>query len=242
MLDDSLAEAHSSLGMVNLKYYWNWQEAETQFRRAIELRPDYFHAHYGYSALLTVLGRNEEAILQGQLAKDLDPFSPATALNYCRTLYFARRFDNARACFDTLVNDYPDYAAGKYVRGFAYLRDRMYPQALSIFESMYASNKRLFGPALGYTYGAMGRTKDAEVILTELLDLYKQNQLSGQEVALVYLGLGKINEAVELLQRSAEERYAPFPFLATDPLFPELQASPQFMRLTQRYNLPLPAQ
>ena len=241
-LDPSLAEAHTSLGMVNLKYYWNWQESQAQFLKAIELRPDYYHAHYGYSALLTVLGRNEEAIREGQIAKDLDPFSPPTALNYCRTLYFARRFDNARVCFDTLVNDYPDFAAGKYVRGFAYLRDRMYPQALSIFQGMYASNKRLFGPALGYTYGAMGRTKDAEGILTELLDLYKQNQLSGQEVALVYLGLGKINEAVELLQRSAEERYAPFPFLATDPLFPELQASPQFIRLIQRYNLPLAVQ
>ena len=211
-LDDTLAEAHSSLGMVNLKYYWNWQEAEAQFRRAIELRPDYFHAHYGYSALLTVLGRNDDAIRQGEIAKDLDPFSPATALNHCRTLYFAHRFDVARTCFDNLTIDYPDYAAGKYARGLVYLRDRMYPQALGIFEGMYESNKRFFGPALGYTYGVMGRTKDAEGVLTELQDLYKQNKLSAQEIALVYVGLGKINEAVDLLQRSAEERYAPFPF------------------------------
>jgi eukaryotic-like serine/threonine-protein kinase len=237
-LDESLAEAHTSLGMVNLKYYWNWQESETQFRRAIELRPDYFHAHYGYSALLTVLGRNEEAIRQGEIAKDLDPFSPPTALNYCRTLYFAHRFDTARSCFDNLVVDYPDYAAGKYARGFVYLRDRMYPEALNIFESMYQSNKRFFGPALGYTYGAMGRTSDAERVLTELLDLYKQNKVSAQELAMIYIGMGKLTEAVEFLQRSAEERYAPFPFLATDPLFPELQANPQFISLIQRYDLP----
>ena len=241
-LDDTLAEAHSSLGMINLKYYWNWQEAESQFRRAIELRPDYFHAHYGYSALLTVLGRNEEAIQQGDIAKELDPFSPTTALNHCRTLYFAHRFDDARTCFDNLTVDYPEYAAGKYARGLVYLRDRMYPQALNIFEGMYQSNKRFFGPALGYTYGVMGRTKDAEGVLTELQDLYKQNKLSAQEIALVYIGLGRIDEAVELLKRSAEERYAPFPFLATDPLFPELQANQQFISLIQRYNLPRPGE
>lgn len=241
-LDGSLAEAHTSLGMVNLKYYWNWQESESQFLKAIELRPDYFHAHYGYSALLTVLGRNDEAIHQGEIAKDLDPFSPPTALNYCRTLYFAHRFDTARSCFDRLIVDYPDYAAGKYARGFVYLRDRMYPEALNIFEGMYKSNKRFFGPALGYTYGAMGRTGEAERILSELLELYKQNNLSAQELALVYIGMSKLTEAVELLQRSAEERYAPFPFLATDPLFPELRGNPQFIGLIQRYNLPIPSQ
>jgi Serine/threonine protein kinase len=241
-LDDSLAEAHTSLGMVNLKYYWNWQESESQFLKAIELRPDYFQAHYGYSALLTVLGRNDEAIRQGEIAKDLDPFSPPTALNYCRTLHFAQRFDTARKCFDNLTVDYPDFAAGRYARGFIYLRDRMYPEALNIFESMYESNKRLFGPALGYTYGAMGRTNDAERVLAELLDLYTQNKVSAQELALVYIGMGKVTEAIELLQRSAEERYAPFPFLANDPLFPELQANPQFISLMQRYNLPIHAQ
>jgi Serine/threonine protein kinase len=240
-LDETLAEAHTSLGTVNLKYYWNWQEAEQRFKRAIELKPDYSQAHYGYSALLTVLGRTDEAIIQGRIAKDLDPFSPAAALNYCRAIYFDQHFDEARKCYDKLVVDFPDYTAGKYARGLVYVHDGMYQQALDIFEPMYKFAPRLAGAALGYTYGQYGRSKDAERILADLQELQRQNNLSSHEIALVYLGMGKMDETIDQLQRSAEERYAAFPWLATDPLFRKLQADSRFIALTQRYGLPSPA-
>jgi serine/threonine protein kinase len=236
-LDPNLAEAHTSLGIVNLKYFWNWVEAEKEFKLAIGLKPDYFHAHYGYSMLLTVLGRHEESIAEGQLAKDLDPFSPAATLNYCRTLYFARRFDESRPCFDKLVSEQPAYTPAQYSRALFYLRDGMYPEALSIFERIYSSDPRFAGAFVGYTYGVLGRTKDAERVLDEMQQL---PNLAPQEFAFIYLGLGKTDQAIDLLQRSAEQRYAPFPFLATDPLFPKLQSDPRFVALIKRYNLPAP--
>jgi serine/threonine-protein kinase len=236
-LDPNLAEAHTSLGIVNLKYFWNWVEAEKEFKLAIGLKPDYFHAHYGYSMLLTVLGRHEESIAEGQLAKDLDPFSPAATLNYCRTLYFARRFDESRPCFDKLVSEQPAYTPAQYSRALFYLRDGMYPEALSIFERIYSSDPRFAGAFVGYTYGVLGRTKDAERVLDEMQQL---PNLAPQEFAFIYLGLGNTDQAIDLLQRSAEQRYAPFPFLATDPLFPKLQSDPRFVALIKRYNLPAP--
>ena len=235
-LDPSLAEAHTSLGIVNLKYFWNWPEAEKQFKLAIAQKPDYFHAHYGYSMLLTILGRHEESIAEAQIAKDLDPFSPAATLNYCRTFYFARRFDESRTCFDKLVSEQPAYIPAQYSRALFYLRDGKYPEALSIFERIYSSDRRFAGAFVGYTYGVLGRTKDAERVLSEMQQL---PNLEPQEFAFVYIGLGKMDQAIDLLQRSAEKRYAPFPYLATDPMFLKLQSDPRFVALAKRYNLPV---
>lgn len=240
-LDPTLAEAHNSLATVNLKYYWNWQEAEAKFKRAIDLDANYAPAHYGYSTLLTILGRNNEAMLEGRIARDLDPFSPPTALNYCRTSYFAHRFDEARKCYDKLVLDFQDYIVGKYNRSLMYIHDGMYPQALAILEPMYKEKPRLAGAALGYAYGMSGRTSDAQRILADLIEMHRQNIVAAHEVGLVYLGLGKMDEAIDQLQRSAEERYAPFPWLATDPTFPQLLADPRFIAICKRYNLPTPA-
>ena len=235
-LDPELAEAHTSLAVVNLKYFWNWAEAEKEFKLAIALKPDYFHAHYGYSTLLTVLGRHEESIKEAQIAKDLDPFSPPAGLNICRTLYFAHRFDPARLCYENLVVEWPNYTFAKYARALVYLREGRAPEALPVFEEMYLKEPRLAGAFLGYTYGLMGRQKDAERVLGEL---QQQKDLPPQELAFIYLGLGRMNEALDHLQKSAEQRYAPFPFLATDPLFPNLQSNPRFIELVQRYNLPV---
>ena len=242
-LDPTLAEAHNSLATVNLKYYWNWQEAEAKFKQAIDLEANYAPAHYGYSTLLTILGRNDEAILEGSIAKNLDPFSRATALNHCRTFYFAHRFDEARKCYDKLVADFPDFNGGKYARSLMYIYDGMYPEAIAILEHIYfeLKDERLAGAALGYAYGMSGRTSDAERVLANLIEMHRQNKLPAQEIGLVYLGMGKMDEAVYQLQRSAEERYAPFPWLATDPTFPQLLTEPRFIELVKRYNLPTQA-
>jgi eukaryotic-like serine/threonine-protein kinase len=238
-LDETLPEAHTSLAIVNFKYYWNWQEAEAQFKRAIELKPDYFQAHYGYGSLLTMLGRREESITESKIAKDLDPFSPIAALNVCRALYFAHKFDEARPCFEKLSSDQPNYRAGQYARALLYLHDGRNEEAVAILEQIYATDRRLAGAILGYAYGVAGRTKDAERVLNDLHAL-KAN-LSPQEIALIYLGLGKMEEAIDLLQQSAEEHYAPFAYLPLDPLFPKLQSDPRFINLAQRFNLPLPS-
>jgi serine/threonine protein kinase/tetratricopeptide (TPR) repeat protein len=238
-LDETLPEAHTSLGIVNLKYYWNWQEAERQFKRAIELDPDYAPAHDGYSSLLVITGRQSEAIGQSQIAKDLDPFSPPTALSVCKALYFARRSDQAIICFDKLVQDHPDYSGGRYSRGLMYLQQGRYAEALAIFEELYKRDKRFAGGPLGYTYGVAGRSSDAERILAEMQALSKSTNLPPQEIALIYLGLGDLDNALTLLEQGAEQHFAPFATLGIDPLFDKLHSNPRFVHLMQRYNLPL---
>lgn len=238
-LDETLPEAHTSLGLVNLKYYWNWQEAEKQFKRAIELQPDYAPAHDGYASLLIITRRFDEALIQSGIAKDLDPFSPPTAATVCRGLYFAQRYNESMNCFDKLVQDHPDYSGGRYSRGLIYLQQGKSQEALAIFEALYQQDKRLAGAALGYSYGVTGKSVEARTVLAEMLSLSKSTNLPPQEIALIYLGLGDRDNALTFLEQSAEQHFAPFATLGIDPLFEKLQSDQRFIDLTRRYNLPL---
>lgn len=240
-LDDTLPEAHTSIGIVSLRAHWNWQGAEREFKRAIELDPEYAPAHYWYSNLLAITGRHDESIYESERSRDLDPFSPAATMNFCRMRYNARQYDQAAVCFDKLINEQPDYTNGKYARGYVYLQQGMYQDALEIFERLYEGgeeNKALAGAPLGYTYGITGRRNNALKVLSDMQDLSKHTYIPPQEFALIYLGLGDIDNALTWLQKAAEERFASFTYVAVDPMFDKLRSDPRFIALLQRYNLP----
>ncbi len=243
-LDPSLSDPHSALGTLNFRFYWNWQEAEARFKHAIELQQDNFQAHYNYSNLLIVLGRGEEAIAESKIAWDLNPFAPVATLNVCRAQLFARKLDEARLCYEKVFRDYPEFTAGRYSRSLQYLRDKKYEEAIAILEGIYANDRRFGGGLLGYAYAVTRRTKDAERILNELKGIQPNPDGTGgiasQELAFIYIGMGKMQEAIDLLEHSAAEHYPPFAYLPLDPLFPDLHAEPRFIALAKRYNLPTP--
>lgn len=236
--DDRLPNAHTSLATVNMKYYWDWNEAEREFKKAIELDSEYAPAHYGYSAFLTIRGRNAEAIGEAQISLGLDPFSPAVNLNYCRALFFARRFEDAGTCLDKLVNDFSAYETGRYVRGWFYLHAGRYSEAIATFADIYSRDKRLGGAALGYTYGILGKHVEATKILSEMLGMSKESNLPPQEIALIYYGLGDMDHALEWFEKCAATHFAPFAFLAVDPSFDRLRMDERFMKLFKEHDVP----
>ena len=239
-LNDKLPDAHTSLATVLTKYYWDWDEAEKEFKEAIKINPEYAPAHYGYSVLLSIRGRADESIAEGRLALDLDPFSPATNLNYCRAYYYARRYNESTPCFDKLVNDFPEYATGKYVRAWIIFHLGRQAEAIAHFEEIYNNNKRLGGAALGYAYGQMRRQAEAQRILNEMLALPKETNLPPQEIALIYYGMGDIDNALIWFERSAADHFGPFAFLKVDPSFDRLRADPRFGEMFQRHDKPFP--
>lgn len=238
-LDNTLPEAHTSLGVINLKRHWNWAEAEREFKRAIEINPDYAPAHYGYSNLLALTGRFREAITESEISKDLDPFSPLTSLNYCRIFYYAEDYDRASVCFEKMVKEQPDFINGQYVLGLVYLRRGMYQDATMIFEKLYAADKSSAGAALGYTYGVTGRRADALKVLSEMEALKSDTvYISPQEFAIIYLGLGDKETAFAWLKKAADEHFAPLAFIGVDPLFEDVRSDPRFIALVRSLNLP----
>jgi serine/threonine protein kinase/tetratricopeptide (TPR) repeat protein len=236
-LDENLGEAYTSRAFVELKFQRDWQAAEKDFKRSIDLKPDYALAFFGYSNLLTIEGKQSEAIAMSQTARELDPFSPVTALNYCRSFYYARRDDEALACYDKLVKDNPDYTNGQYGRGLMYLKRGLNHDAIIALETLYNKNERGTAAALGYAYGISGKESAAREVLAEMQRLDRQSHLPAQEFALVYLGLGDKDNAFIWLKKAVDDHFAPTSYLAVDPIYDSIRSDPRFTELVKSLNL-----
>jgi len=237
-LDPTLAEAHNANASVLMRGQWDWENAEKEFKRAIELNPDYSPAHLGYSSLLSHTGRSVEALTESELARNLDPFSPAAIMNHCRTQYYAHQFDQANACLEQLATESPNYAGGKYLRGVVYIELGRVPEATKIFEEIYAGDKLYAGGMLGFTYGIANRRADAERILAEMRELQKDRYVPSQELGLIYLGMNEMDLALPLLRKSVEEKFAPAQALSAAPLFDRYRTDPRFNELAKLVKPP----
>jgi serine/threonine-protein kinase len=239
-LNGNLPEAHTSLGVVSLRYDFDWGNAEREFKKAIELKPDHAPAHYWYSSLLIILGRRDEAVAESEIAKNLDPFSPPSVMNFCRTLSLSRQYDRAIACYDKLVEEDPDNDHAQYLRGLAYQRSGRVEDALGIFQRLYKKNRALAGAALGYAYGKKGRMEEARKVLAEMEELSKQRYVPPQEFAIIYIGLGDNDNAFKCLEKAYQEHFPTLAYLAVDPIFSSLHSDARFVALTERLKLPAP--
>lgn len=241
-IDETLAEAHISMGVVKLKYEWNWQDAEKEFKRAIELNPDNASAHYWYASLLGVTRRFDEAIAESKKACDLDPFSPLVVMNLGRAYYRARDYDKALDYFQKILKENPDNTSASYVLGYVYLQKGMYVEAIDIFETIGSKNKWLAAAPLGYAYAKSGRTTDAQKMLDEMDEQSRKEgsqepKIPAQERAIIYIGLGDKDQAFLWLNKAYTERFAPLVYLAVDPMFDSLRSDPRFAELARKINL-----
>ncbi|MBA3711708.1 MAG: protein kinase [Pyrinomonadaceae bacterium] len=236
-LDDALPEAHTSMGIIKLLHGWNWQEAEQEFARAIELDPEYAPARYWYSNLLAMQGRFDESIMQSVIAKGLDPYSPHAEVNYGRALYYSRRYDEAAAHFHKLLEGNPDYPQFLHMMGLVLLQQGRYEEAIATLEKLYSIRPLHAAAALGYAYGKAGRHHDALGILRTLDEFSRTEPIPPLEKALVYIGMGHRDEAFSMLEKVYEERFGILAYLTTDPLYDDLRPDPRFADLARRLNL-----
>jgi len=240
-LDDSLPDTHTSLGLVRMKLYWDWQGAEREFKRAIEIDPEYAPAHYQYSNLLVITGRFAEAISESERARDYDPFSSAARLNYCRAFYFAHDYSRALPCFEGLVKEEPGYKNHRYMLGLVYLGRGMHAEAIDSLEKLYGEDRRLAGSALGYAYGVAGRKGDALRVLSEMEQLQTgDSYIPPQEFAIIHTGLGDKEKAFAFFGKAVADRFGTLAYVSVDPLFDSLRPDPRFAELLGQLNLPPP--
>ncbi len=236
-IDPNLAEAHTSLGIVQLKYDWNWREAEKSFKRAIELKPDNPTAHYWYSNLLGTTGKLEEAVVESERAKELEPFSPLFITNLGRAYYRARRYDKAIDYLKKVLEEKPSNTSAMYVLAYTYFQKGLYNEAIELLEQISSTNKWLAAAPLGYAYAKVGRADEARKILAEMEALPKTENLPAQERAIVYIGLGDNDSAFYWLEKSYEDRFAAIISLTTEPIFEGLRSDPRFTLLARKINL-----
>jgi len=234
-LDDSRAESHASLGLVRYWYDWDWQGAEEEFQRAIDLNPSYANAHLWYGGFLRSMGRLDEAEAETSRARELDPLSLLVNMNAAGPLFFRRRFDRAIEHLRAILEREPKFLPALFNLGHVYLQAGMHGEAVAIFErAVQLSNSRQGLPALAHAYALAGRIQEARQILSRLHSDYNGRYLASPLLAQIHLGLGERDQAIHLLEKSVEERSYWMVFLKMDPVYDSIRSDPRFNRLLER--------
>jgi TolB-like protein/Tfp pilus assembly protein PilF len=236
-LDDTLAQAHASLGNIALNYDWNWVAAEKSLKRSIELSPGYAPAHHWYSLLLSALGRLDEASAEIRRALELDPLSLIMNHNVGLQLYYARRYDEAIEQYRKTLEMDPHFSVTRLMLMYAYAEKGMFREAIAQAEGISHSNA-VRKAALAYTYARAGDRPQALGLVEDDTAASERDHAAPEAIAIAYVGLGEKDEAFAWLEKSYEEHTSFATFLKPSPFFDPLRSDPRFAELLRRLGLP----
>jgi TolB-like protein/DNA-binding winged helix-turn-helix (wHTH) protein/Tfp pilus assembly protein PilF len=236
-LDDSLAEAHASLAGVLYRYHWDWEGAEKEFQRSLELDPSYAEGHRAYAIYLLTVRRPEDALVASRRARELSPLSPVINAEVAGVLVRLGRHDEAIAQAHKALELDPKFARAHTVLATAYEGQGNRQRAIAALETAASLAGGGGSGWLGYFYGIEGRAGDARAILAALEERSRKQYVSPQHFALVHLGLGHDEEAFRLLEKAYDERA--FELVGfSGLLFERLSADARFQDLLRRMRLP----
>ena len=239
-LDDSLGEAHASLAQAVCAYDFDFVRAEQEFRRAIELNPNYATAHQWYAEMLTAMARFDEAIREIKRAWQLDPLSVIINADVGAVLCTARRYDEAISQLQKTLQMDPDFYYAHWNLGQAFELKGRTDEAIAEYKKASALNDDPLPLALlGRLYGKIGRREEAQKILARLNEIAKERYVSFYSFAIVEMGLGEKQEAIHLLERAYKDHNGyDIAFIKTDPLLNPLRREPRFQALVAKVFSP----
>jgi TolB-like protein/Tfp pilus assembly protein PilF len=238
-IDDSLAEAHTALGFYLSTYEWDRAGSEKEYRRAIELKPNYATAHHWLGADLTNIKRFDDSLAELKRAEELDPLSPIIGTNLGDTLVFVRRYDEAIAQYKRTLVSNPNFGYAHRALGWAYGAKGMYPEAIA--ETRTAIELRNGSSAKGYLglwLAKSGQRDETLKLLAELKKESTQGYVQNYTFALVYIGLGNKEEALNYLEKHMSARAETANQYGVDPELDELRGEPRFKQMLKQMNLP----
>ena len=237
--DDSLAEAHGSLGHAEM-YDWDFAGAENEFKRAIQLNPSYATGHWLYALDLSKMRRLREAVEEMQRAQSLDPISHVSNEVSGWIFYLARDYEHAVEQEQKALELDANLAPARYYLGLAYEQERKYPEATEQFEKAVALSGGIpqFVGGLGHAYGVSGRRGEAAKILERLSDQSKRTYVSPFSIAIVYAGLGETKQTFEWLDKAFRGHAQLLTNLKVDPRLDTLRSDMRFQDLLRRMNFP----
>ncbi len=239
-IDGSLAQAHISLGYTGFTYDWEWPAATAHFDRAIALNSEAVMNHGNYPFYLTVGGRSQEAIAVARRALDRDPISASLSHTLAVQFVLSRRLEEAiEECRRTIELD-PNYALAYEVLGATLAARGRYPEALSAAEKAVALSRGAALPLanLGFIQARLGHADEARRVLQTLAPTPAQTYRRALALAIVHVGLGENDRALDWLDKAYAERVIRLTYLRREPVWDALRQEPRFKALLRRIPLP----
>jgi TolB-like protein/Tfp pilus assembly protein PilF len=235
-LDDHLAEAHASLGLVKFYYEWDWNGAEAEFKKALELNPGYAQAHQYYADFVKSFGRFDEALEEMKKALTLDPLSYSINTGIGHVLYLSRQYDLAIDQYGKVVESDPSFVPARLWFGRPYLQKGMFKEAIEqVEEAVKLSHETTVSLAtLAQAFAAAGRIADAKKLLDKLLTRGTEQYVPSYWIALVYTSMGNKDEAMKYLERAFLERSSWLVWAHVEPRFDSLRSDARFASLLAR--------
>jgi len=235
-LDEGSPEAHTAFALIVQNHDWDWQTAEQEFRRAIELNPSYATAHHWYAEHLMWRGRFDEALRESERARQLDPLSLIIATDDGAILYFARQYDRAIERWRSVLELDPDFPRAHMIQA-AYIEKGMFAAALADFESMRLNPADpWYWSALAGIYGRSGQTAQARHAIDQLLQASRREPVKPELIAGVFASVGDKEQALAWLERAYAE-HSGLTGLKVTPTLDLLRSDPRFQSLLRRVGL-----
>ena len=237
-LDDSLAEAHASLAYINWQYEFDWEGAESEYRRAIGLNPNYAEAHHQYGGLLVFQGRFDESLAEMKRASELDPLSAGITNDIGLPLTFQAKYEAASEQNRKAFELDPNFYLAHWALGWSDIEAGEFSAAIPEFEKARMTDSPPFIAGwLGYAYAAAGERAKAEAIIAKLNQMSSRRFVSPFCTAIIYLGLGDKERTLDGLEKAYEARSQWLTFLKVDRVFDPLRSDPRFVELLKKVHL-----
>jgi TolB-like protein/Flp pilus assembly protein TadD len=237
-IDDTLAEAHTALACVKMMYERDWSNAEREFKRAIELDPEFAHAHNWYSHFLMAMGRIDESLAESEIALKLDPLDDSINQYMGWHYIHARQFDRAIARLEKTLENNPDFFLARVTLGMAYEQKGEVAKGIEEFKKAYKLEKNTMVLGfLGHAYARAGNIGEAQRILEKLRELSKRIYVPSFCLGLIHTALGEMNEAFEWFEKAFAAHNEWLNWWKVAPIVDILRPDPRFRDLLIRLNL-----
>jgi serine/threonine protein kinase/tetratricopeptide (TPR) repeat protein len=238
-LDETLAEAYTSLGWVTFIYDWDWPAAEREFSRAIRLNPRYSTARQWHAWFLVAMGRFDEALAEGRAAIDLDPASVSIRRSMGWLHYYARQYEPALDNLRRALAMNPTAEETHRLLGLVYMQQGMYDDAAASFKEAVASSDYdvMALAGLGHVAARRGRVDETRAVLNELYQRSQTRYVSPVALCGLHVALGEADDAFGWLEQAYRERRGWLAYLKIEPILDGLRNDPRFPRLVERMRL-----
>ena len=239
-IDPKLSEAETSLATVKFNYDWDWSAAAAGFAKSIQDNPSYATAYQRYSLYLMAMGRPEDSVEQINKARELDPLSISINFSLGWRFYMARQYDRAIEQLRNTLEMDPSYELPHLVLGLSYAQKGNFGLAIPELRKAVelSHGTPLMTSALANAYARSGNKAEAERLLADLITESKRQYVSPYYFAVVYVGLGKPEEAIDWLEKAFADRSNGLVFLKVEPELDDLRSNPRFVVLQQKLNFP----